>query len=143
MDQKRVWKERPAERVTQLSFDPEYLDPAYTVRQSPEGIGPTGRLDVVRIESSDATLPTFVGRWDERARSLDIEIENASPRRRKKFQGHHTTRQGDALSFRLDVIYKGRPIVRGLLSFNFYLGARGMTSVGGIALRTPKQLVVG
>jgi hypothetical protein len=141
MDRKRVWKERPAERVTGFSFEQEYLDTQYTVQPVYQAIGDTGRLDVLKIVPRDTTLPTFVGRWDESAKSLDFEIEDAPAHMRKKFPGHHTTR-GDrnTRSFRLDVVYNARPIVRGTVTFAFYLGARGVIADHTIAVKViPKS----
>jgi hypothetical protein len=49
----------------------DYSEPTCS---KPAKAGETGLLEILRIEPKQTGLPTFVGRWDQRANSIDIDL---------------------------------------------------------------------
>ncbi len=135
VDPKEVWFKRAAERVTDLRFE-GVLDPRYTLVPNYERMTASGHLLVFRLHPDDPKLPTFLGRWDHKDDRLDIDIENVpKPEWPPSFQGHHATRvEASTRSFRIDLVYAARPIMRGVVTFPFYLGKRAV-SLGVFSFR--------
>ena len=54
-----------------------YIDARYELSLYPRNkITPTGLLTVGELKPKDNALPRFLLRWDERAKSLDVDINN-------------------------------------------------------------------
>lgn len=106
-----------------LSIDPCQIE---------DPITKTGLLRVFKLVPESGHLPTFIGRWDEKAQALDIDIENVPDADKERFAaeaagfcGHHTIRiSNDRRSFLVDSRIPGRQIFRGVVTFTFDLGAR-------------------
>jgi hypothetical protein len=117
---------RYAERVTTFTLEePYFVDPQY-IGPIPveEPITKTGHLRVFELRPAEPQphLPIFIGRWDEKARALDIDSDA------KGFSGHHTTPlDRNTRSFLVDIRVAERPIFQGIVTLSFYLGARGVS----------------
>lgn len=102
------------------------LDPAYQLELlSRWEITPTSWLKVFTLTPRDPTsgLPGFIGRWDERADTLDVDITNVDDdvkewfrQGRRDYAGHHPARTKPR-GFDVDLRIPGTEVFRGVVSF--------------------------
>lgn len=107
-----------------------YIDARYELSLYPRNkITPTGLLTVGELKPKDNALPRFLLRWDERAKSLDVDINNVSREIKRMFkvgkrgyEGHHTMRVPDAENriFEVNIKIPGITVFKGEISFGLH-----------------------
>jgi hypothetical protein len=105
-----------------------YIDPCYEIKSKGERtIEETGLLCVFALQPTVCGLPDFVGRWDERAHTLDIDIRNVSKKEERRFKhsiggysGHHTKGSGQAGCFDVELSIPGRKICEMTIYFGLH-----------------------
>jgi hypothetical protein len=89
--------------------------------------GATGALQIFKVIRKSGTGPYFIGRWDQKAEKLDIDMSGASHEEVRKFtgskggySGHHTnrTKDPDRRVFDVRITIRGRVIFDGAVSFS-------------------------
>ena len=102
-----------------------FIDPSYQiVLLVGSQISPTGLLRVFELSPDQGSLPRFIGRWDERADRLDIDILNVPQLLRGAFKrgwfgyrGHHPKSvHGDTRRYRVEIWVSHRKIFDGEVS---------------------------
>jgi len=120
-------KDGKAFRTTPVEVEPGYFLADSYLLPPLEGqeIGPTGLLKVLELvpRERDSGLPGFIGRWDERAATLDIQITGVSRTTVKRFKksqigysGHHPERL-PGRRFQVDLRIPGTRVFCGVVSF--------------------------
>ena len=120
-----------------------YLDERYEFNsfEEPSQITSTSYLVVGKIvPKSDRNLSTFILRWDERASSLDIDVENCLDNKLiEKFRsdgdmayfGHHPPKIPAAgWSFETRIIWDSIKIFDGVISFNVGRQVKSTVAIG-------------
>lgn len=113
-EQKFRKKEVKAARTLDIKFGKQYVNPSFTVEVLANSqASPTGRLDVLLVESADRSSPMFRGRWDEADGIVDFDIDNVNDQVKRDFvsgkigyRGHHTTKIKDGV-FRIAIEVPG------------------------------------
>ncbi len=126
-----------------------HLDDGYEFNslEKPSQITPTSHLVVGKLEPKrDRSLCTFIFRWDEKASSLDVDVENCPNKeliekfrsdKDKAYCGHHPTKiPGAGWSFETRIVWNSKKIFDGIISFNL---GREAESIVGIGVKVSAQ----
>jgi len=103
-----------------------YCDKDYDLKVHTQArIMPTGRLVIAELHPKKSSLPSFSFRWDEKADSLDVDIqgvtdtvENWFKKGTKGYAGHHPTKVGPGRTFEADIRIPQTHVFHGFLTFN-------------------------
>jgi hypothetical protein len=128
MDTKRVEKkDGKVFEITQIQIVGEYwIASDYKLELfSHCRITPTGHLSVARLTPSEENLPIFTLRWDQKAKTIDVDIDKVDSSIEKKFKrsrggcdGHHS-KEGNINNhsvFIFNIKYFGKKIFEGNLT---------------------------
>jgi hypothetical protein len=92
-----------ATEVRNIRLSTRQINPKYQVDSGINSTtSDTGRLEVLRIEARQPSLPTFSCRWDLNANTVDIDLIGDAVARRafekgkRGYRGHHTTIVSDS-----------------------------------------------
>lgn len=117
-------------KTNEVKVKQDYIDARYELFHYPRNeITPTGLLTVGELKPKDNTLPEFLFRWDEKAESLDVDINNISEEIKRKFkagkegyEGHHTKRVPDEKNriFEVSIKIPGITVFEGEISFGLH-----------------------
>ena len=126
MEPERAIKENRAFCVLNVMPAIKLIDSSYELRcfaQNP--ITNTGYLKICELISKTPGRPMFTGRWDEKAETLDIDVDGATGAATRKFKkeirgymGHHPVGlSGEIRSFAVYLEFEHTTIFDGLVSF--------------------------
>jgi len=115
-------KDRTTKRAFNIIETKSFLDCEYDPISWHDGneITPTGLLVIGNLNPKNSgTLPAFIFRWDEKANTVDIDMENLKAADVKEFLGHHTDKiSSTPRVFKAKVVWKRRLIYEGQITFN-------------------------
>ena len=86
--------------------------------EQPAVMTPTGYLKLFELVSPDSSLPKFVGRWDVKEATLDIDATGIpKPEWRAEDKGHtgHHPERAELWTFFCDLAFAGRRIFQGFI----------------------------
>jgi hypothetical protein len=119
-----------------------YLDDGYefNLLEKPSQITHTSYLVVGKLEpKSNRSLCTFIFRWDEKASSLDVDVENCPNKKLiERFRSdkdtayyrHHPTKiPGAGWSFKTRIVWNSKQIFDGVISLNLGREAESSTTL--------------
>ena len=114
------------DRTTKTAFNiietKSFLDSEYDPISWHDGneITFTGLLVIGKLNPKNpGILPTFIFRWDEKANTVDIDIENLKAADVKEFLGHHIDKiSSTPRVFKAKVVWNCRLIYQGQITFN-------------------------
>jgi len=102
-----------------------FIIPNYTLDlYSNIRITPTGHLPIARLKPNNKKLPLFTLRWDQKDKTVDVDVDNVNNTIRKTFKnekngcsGHHSRegKIGKHSVFRFDIAYFSKRIFKGKL----------------------------
>jgi len=120
-----------------------HLDDGYELNslEEPSQITSTSHLVIGKLEPKSArSLCTFIFRWDEKASSLDVDVENCPNKKLiEKFRsdkdkacyGHHPTKiPGAGWSFEISIVWNSKKIFDGVISFNLGRQVESFDKIG-------------
>jgi len=120
-----------------------HLDDGYklSLLETPSQITPTSYLVVGKLEpKSNKSLCTFTFRWDEKASSLDVDVENCPDRKLverfksdkdKAYYGHHPTKIPEAgRSFDIRIVWNSKMIFDSIISFGLGRKVESLVAIG-------------
>ena len=117
-------------KTNEVKVKQDYIDAGYELFHYPRNeITPTGLLTVGELKPKDNILPRFLFRWDEKAESLDVDINNISEEIKRKFkagkegyEGQHTKRVPDEKNriFEVSIKIPGITVFEGETSFGLH-----------------------
>lgn len=125
-DPKEVAQRDKVFRVGRVTAELEFCDPSYELRlEQCAEITPTGRLKLFELVARAADMPSFSGRWDENAQTIDLDAAGL-PAKEWKYEkvakkaghaGHHTESMKDreVLAYRCDLKVHHRDIFRAII----------------------------
>jgi len=118
------------------SWDKYHIDPDYELNEpSRSEIDEQGLLKVGELKAKKSDLPSFMFRWDEKADSLDVDIQGDPDVVTEKvkdyfrsgtkgYKGHHPIRKEPLENriFESDIWIPGKNVFRGCVTFNIDRG---------------------
>ncbi len=118
------------DKVFNQSIRTIYIDAGYQIGILKNGLTDTGLLQVFKLEATHTQLPSFIGRWDDVAETLDVDMFGGSAKARQNFYagrngcaGHHPMRTSDtARVYVIRIELSNKVIFDGLVSFNINHG---------------------
>ena len=135
MDREKVSiRNGKAFKINAVTVKQDYIDARYElfIYQRNE-ITSTGLLTIGELKPQDETLPGFLFRWDEKADSLDVDINNTTDGIERKFKagkegydGHHTKRvpYEKNKTFEVDIKIPDFQVFKGNISFGLQVNRR-------------------
>ena len=117
-------------KTNEVKVKQDYIDAKYELSHYPRNeITPTGLLTVGELKPKDNILPRFLFRWDEKGDNLDVDINNVSRDKKRKFEhgqggygGHHPKRIPDEKNkiFGVDIKIPDFQVFKGKISFGLH-----------------------
>ena len=111
-----------------VRIETHYVAPGYEVSLTDKAtLGKTGLLRSLEISCKTPRMPSFLGRWDDPVRMLDLDLITDDPAERHSFKhgcdgssGHHSTRTTahDMWEFEVNIVYHHTPIFEGLVQLS-------------------------
>jgi hypothetical protein len=116
-----------------IELEIEFCDEHYTVCTSPDiPTTPTGLTKLFELVPDVKSLPGFVGRWDDRDNSIDVDPESRDcidrdlwKGEKGGYRGHHAaTLRADPRINQIDIATPNAPVFRARASLNLEIGVR-------------------
>jgi hypothetical protein len=116
-----------------IELEVEYRDAHYAVySRSDSPTTPTGLTKLFKLVPDVKSFPGFVGRWDDRDKSIDVDPEphdciDRDIWRGEKggYRGHHAaTLSADPRIYQIDIATPNGPVFRARASLNLESGVR-------------------
>ena len=133
--EKVVIRNGKAFKTNEVKVNIDYIDARYELFIYPRNkITPTGLLTVGELKTKDKPLPEFLFRWDEKDDNLDVDINNVSRDKKRKFEhgqggygGHHPKRIPDEKNkiFGVDIKIPDFQVFKGKISFGLHRELKG------------------
>ena len=121
--------EKSTTKVLNLTWSNTYVHPSYSMNSfDGKRITTTGWLKVFELIPQTSGDPEFHARWDEKADSLDIDIdkvnrssENRFNKETNGYKGHHPPRESIVpRAFKVEITIPGKKICEGIVAFNLF-----------------------
>jgi len=132
-------KQEVAEAFNVIFQEGYYCDRNYVLKvHEPARTTPTKWLVIAELQPKEESLPSFSFRWDEKANSLDVDIQRVTSTRKSWFEkgireyaGHHPKRvTSGGRTFEADIRIPHIHVFHGCLSFSLGWEMEGRTSIG-------------
>jgi hypothetical protein len=132
MNKDEVYKNEEGQNIFRVNstfnpkFDITFMHPEYCVNTGKRQMTKTGFMVVFELKTENKTLPTFLGRWDEKEQLLDIDIlgvdkKSTSDFRAEKngYSGHHPKHISESPRlFQIEINIPECEIMKGNITFN-------------------------